>query len=75
MIEAGPEGTITSASVAYGTRIRRLTWEGHDFLAQIRSETVWAKTKQTAVEKGADLSFSIIKALSAKITMDILGLS
>ncbi len=55
--------------------ISRLTWDGHDFLANIRNETVWRETKKTALEKGADMSLSVLKALAAKITMDYFGLT
>jgi len=45
----------------------RLTWEGHEFIDQIRSDTVWNKTKSMLSEKGIDLSFEVIKFLAPMI--------
>ena len=40
-----------------GWFITRLTWNGHDFLANANHETAWQKTKKVA----GDLSFDIFK--------------
>lgn len=32
-----------------------LTWEGHDYLDKIRSDTVWNKTKEIIKDKGLPL--------------------
>ncbi|EHP39417.1 hypothetical protein OR16_31699 [Cupriavidus basilensis OR16] len=39
-----------------------LTWQGHELLANIRSDTVWTKLKKTVSEKGLALGFDAIKA-------------
>lgn len=39
----------------------RLTWEGHEFLDKIRTDTMWNKTKELITNKGIDLSFEAIK--------------
>lgn len=44
-----------------------LTWEGHEFLDNIRNETVWAKTKSIVKDKGGSASLEIIKALVVKV--------
>ena len=44
--------------------VGRLTWEGHDFLDKIRSETVWNKTKETIVKKGLPFVFDVVKELA-----------
>lgn len=41
---------------------QRLTWEGHEFLDSIRSDTAWARTKKTFLDKGVDMSFDLVKA-------------
>lgn len=41
-----------------------LTWEGHELLDTIRSKAVWEQIKTTAKEKGIELSFESVKALS-----------
>jgi hypothetical protein len=38
-----------------------LTWEGHEFLDDFRSDTVWNKTKAFAVEKTGTISVEILK--------------
>jgi hypothetical protein len=48
-----------------------LTWEGHQLLADIKSDKVWTKTKEIAQEKGVDLSFEAVKKL-AKIALDMI---
>ncbi len=39
---------------------KRLTWIGHEFLDEIRSETVWNRTKSLLKERGIALSFEAI---------------
>ena len=38
-----------------------LTWDGHEFLDKIRSDTTWGKIKSLAKTKGLDLSIEVIK--------------
>lgn len=49
----------------------RLTWEGHEFLDKIRSDTVWNKVKGFVREKGLSLSFDVIK-ITAKHVIETL---
>jgi hypothetical protein len=44
-----------------------LTWEGHELLDHIRSETVWNGVKRTAREKGLELSFEVVKQAAIAI--------
>ncbi len=50
-----------------------LTWDGHEFLDKIRSETLWMKIKGVAKDKGLDLSIDPIKAI-AKAAMESMSL-
>lgn len=43
---------------------QRLTWEGHEFLDAIRSDTVWQKTKKTFVDQGVSMTFDLVKAVA-----------
>ncbi len=61
------EGT-SSAGLAF--RPAGLTWDGHEFLDKIRDESTWTKAKAIAVEKGAGLSFDVLKALVTKFAVD-----
>ena len=41
-----------------------ITWEGHEFLENVRSDTVWQQVKRTIQEKGGGLSFDLVKAVA-----------
>ena len=43
---------------------QRLTWNGHEFLDSIRSDTVWARTKKAFLDKGVEMSFDLVKAFA-----------
>ena len=45
----------------------QLTWEGHDFLDKVREETVWNRIKEAVAQKGATLTFEIIKSVAPSI--------
>jgi DNA-binding HxlR family transcriptional regulator len=55
-------------------RVFRLTWAGHDFLAAVRNDTVWAKSKQLLKEKGGALTFDMLKAVAVQFGKQHLGL-
>ncbi|MGN5003264.1 DUF2513 domain-containing protein [Aeromonas sp. 82P] len=55
--------------------VHALSWEGHDFLDAIRSDTVWNKIKETFATKGIDMTFETIKAVAVAIVPSMLGLS
>ncbi|MFZ4857916.1 MAG: DUF2513 domain-containing protein [Desulfuromonadaceae bacterium] len=61
LIVAECSATIGGPLYCYG---RTLTWEGHEFLDTVRSDTVWNRVTKTAREKGLGLSFSIIKIIA-----------
>ncbi|MGA8613997.1 MAG: DUF2513 domain-containing protein [Xanthobacteraceae bacterium] len=53
--------------------MRDLTWEGHDFLAALKNETVWAKIK--AKLSPADLAsvpFAVLKEVASALLLDTL---
>lgn len=47
--------------------VGRLTWEGHDLLDKIRSETVWKKTKDTITNQGLPMIVDVVKDISTSI--------
>ena len=51
--------------------IERLTWKGHEFLDNVRDDTVWAEVRS----KGTDLSFQLVLQLAIAFGMRKLGLS
>jgi uncharacterized protein YabN with tetrapyrrole methylase and pyrophosphatase domain len=50
-----------------------LTWDGHEFLDKIRSETTWNKIKALAKEKGLALSFSVVTELAKRLAAQLLN--
>lgn len=51
-----------------------LTWDGHEFLAKVRDDGLWRKTKDTIVEKGGQLTFSTITAVATALMMKAMGM-
>lgn len=44
-----------------------LTYYGHEFLHQIRSDNVWTKLRALAKEQGIDLTVDLVKRLAPKV--------
>lgn len=53
---------------------RRLTNSGHELLDTIRTESVWAKVKETFKAKGIEMTFDLVIAVGKKV-MESLVLS
>lgn len=51
---------------------QRLTWEGHEFLDSIRSDTVWKKTKKLFADEGLSMTVDLIKGTAKKVGMAII---
>ncbi len=50
----------------------QLTWAGHEFLDEIRSDTTWNRAKTLLRDKGVALSFETIKAAVEVLLKQIL---
>jgi len=50
--------------------IESLTWEGHDFLDAIKSDTVWVKIKSVLAKQGLGMTFEIVKKVGTKLTLE-----
>lgn len=50
-----------------------LTWQGHEFLDKIRSDTAWNKIKQIIKTKEIDLSFDAIKLAGKSLLIALLA--
>ena len=44
----------------------RLTWNGHEFLDGIQSETVWQKTKKAFATNGITMTFELVKSVATE---------
>jgi len=47
--------------------IERLTWNGHQLLAILRSQSLWERIKAEAKDRSLSLSFEIIRVLANKL--------
>lgn len=77
LIDAG----LVNGKIArsHGTRgdvisVAGLTWQGHEWVEMVRSQSVWNETKSTVLEQGGVLSFELTKAVAAKLLRARLGL-
>ncbi len=59
LLHCNPVKSKTTDAILYLTPLN-LTWEGAEFLEQIRSDDTWNKINQTIVSKGGVLTFSVI---------------
>lgn len=66
-------GLISDYNANYGDdeidyfSVGSLTWDGHDYLDKVRDDTLWAKTKDTIVQKGLPLILDTIKTVSSAL--------
>ena len=67
---SGNDPTIPLAVV-----VNRLSPAGHDFIAALRDDTVWAKVKERLAKVGGTASLDIIGQVGASITKQMLGLT
>jgi DNA-binding HxlR family transcriptional regulator len=54
--------------------IHKLTWKGHDFLANARNETTWKQVMIQIKDKGLALTISVITGLLSKESLKLAGL-
>jgi len=52
--------------------VRRLTWEGHDFLDAARDEPTWKQAKAVVAKETGTLSFDVLKALLINLATRVL---
>ena len=76
MIEAGLiDGIIPNTLVgSSGFLVRKITWKGHDFLANAKNDTVWKKVMTEAKEKGSSVSLVVLNGLLTKAAQKYAGL-
>lgn len=62
-------GTSQFAYVVTG-----MTWQGHEFLANAKNDTVWKKVVADAEAKGSSISMSVLDGLLTKAAEKYFGL-
>ena len=60
-------GYLDATPLGYGYVIRKLSWEGHDFLDSIRSESIWDGVKKHLAKVGGSTAIETIKRLAIKL--------
>lgn len=50
----------------------RLTWQGHEFLDNIKDQSRWTKIKKLVISKGGNFSIELIKNLAFKLAEETL---
>ena len=63
------EATNLTSSAGYSWKARRLTWEGHEFLDNARSDTVWKKTKSKISDAVGSASLEVVKQVLKQVTL------
>lgn len=73
--EAGLVGMIDKAHTrkTYACFATRLTWDGHEFLDQARSDTVWKRAQSFLKEKGISLSLEALRIALGRMIEGMLG--
>ena len=69
VVETTHLGSQSPEAIASG-----LTWQGHDFLEAARDPSIWKKTLDMIRDKGAALTFEIVKAVLVQKAREKLGL-
>ena len=52
--------------------VGRLTWDGHELLEKIKSDTVWNKTKDVIRKKGIPFVLDAVKEIAAAVTSSMI---
>jgi Hypothetical protein (DUF2513) len=55
------------ADIPDRVKIKRMTWEGHDFIEAVQADTKWNKVKDFLVQAGKDLTIETIKHASKQL--------
>lgn len=66
----GSDSTIPAAVF-----VSRLTPAGHDFISEIRDDTVWAKVKERTVKVGGSVSLEVLKQIAGAVVKQLVGLT
>jgi hypothetical protein len=73
LIEGEPSVSSTSKRIIRVYPMR-LTWEGHEFLAAARNDTVWQKTKAKITSGAGDVPYALLKELLLQTARAYIGL-
>ena len=55
-----------------GAEINDLTWEGHQFLANARNDTIWKGGMKHIAKIGGSVSIEVFKSLLTQLALDLI---
>ena len=70
LLQCEPVRSTTSDRVIYVIPFD-LTWNGHEFLDNVRNETVWKRIREVILSKGGSLAFSVINQLASRFAWEL----
>jgi hypothetical protein len=53
---------------------KKLTWDGHEFIANARNDTIWNKSKEKVAAAGGSVSIATMSELMGSVAKGLLGL-
>lgn len=65
--------TKADGGIYYSCSVTRLTWEGHEFLDNIRDNKVWEEVKNKISKASESVSLSIISNIANTVIMSMLS--
>jgi hypothetical protein len=69
------QGFIDGTAEMIPMTVRGLTWEGHEFVDNIRNKNIWENTKRRVSDLVGSLSVSVIAAIAESEAKKLFGLS
>jgi hypothetical protein len=64
---------VRGTGIVLSAIILEITFKGYDLLDTIRSKSIWEKIKNTAKEKGLELTFEAIKTLGTNALQQLIN--
>jgi hypothetical protein len=68
-------GLVDGSAAIIPITVRSLTWDGHEFVDNIRNDNVWGKTKKRLAGLAGTVSVGVIAAIAQAETKKLFGLS
>ena len=68
---------VKSMQGIHDVLIRRMTWEGHEFLDNARNESIWKAAKEIVTQKGVSIEnvgFGVLTQILASVAKQYFGL-
>jgi Hypothetical protein (DUF2513) len=67
--------TVKSQQRIHDVLIKRMTWEGHEFLDSARNESIWKETMGLVQQKGGSVAIGVLTQLLTSVAKQHFGLN